>query len=546
MPDLVLRDAEVIDGTGAARFRADVVIEGGRIAALREPGAGSDNRHALEVDVAGLTVAPGFIDLHAHSDLAVLADRDHSAKLAQGVTLEVVGQDGLGYAPVTDETMAAMRAQLAGWNGEPALDYAWRSIRDYLARIDAGSPLNVATLVPHGTVRMSVLGTDPRPATPEERSRMREIVAQGLRDGAVGVSAGLSYVPGMFASDEEIAEVVAPLAELGGYYCPHHRNYGSRVVESYRDCLELAGRVGVPLHLAHCHVNFPQNRGRAGEVLGLIDAARAAGRDVTLDAYPYTASATYLASVLPSRSTAADPGEVSRALADPVSRARIMHELEVVGSDGQHGVPIDWSTTVVSSVARPANAWAVGSSIAELADARGVPPGELFCDLLLADEFGTGCLMHVGNEENVRAIMRHPAHTVGTDGILVGAKPHPRGWGSFPRFLGHYVRELGVLGLEQAVAHVTGAAARRLGLADRGVVRSGAWADLVVFDPARIGSPADYEHPTAPPTGIPHVLVNGEFAIRDGVRTTTLAGRAVRRASQTERSTATTLPSTSA
>ncbi len=529
MPALVLRGAEVIDGTGAARIRADVVIADGRIAALVEPGAASGVLGAHDVDVTGLVVAPGFIDLHSHSDLAVLADPDHSAKLAQGVTLEVVGQDGLGYAPVTDETMAAMRAQLAGWNGEPPLDYAWRSIRDYLDRVDAGAPLGVAALVPHGTVRRSVLGTAPRPATPAERARMREIVAQGLRDGAMGVSAGLSYVPGMFASDEEIADVIAPLAELGGYYCPHHRNYGSRVVESYRDCLELAARAGVPLHLAHCHVNFPQNRGRAGEVLALVDAARAEGRDVTLDAYPYTASATYLASVLPSRSTTGGPEELRRALADPAGRAGLLHELEVVGSDGQHGVPIDWGTTVVSSVARPANAWAVGSSIAKLAAARDTEPGELFCELLLADDLGTGCLMHVGNEENVREIMRHPAHTVGTDGILVGAKPHPRGWGSFPRFLGHYVRELGVLGLEEAVAHVTGAPARRLGLADRGVVRPGAWADLVVFEEATIGSPADYEHPTLPPTGIPHVLVNGEFAVRDGSRTSALAGRAVRR-----------------
>lgn len=530
MPALVLRGAEVVDGTGAARLRADVAVAKRRIAALLEPGAAAGIPDAVELDVTGLVVAPGFIDLHAHSDLAVLADPDHSAKLAQGVTLEVVGQDGLGYAPVTDEVMAAMRAQLAGWNGEPALDYAWRSIRDYLARVDAGAPLNVATLVPHGTVRMSVLGTDPRPATPDERARMREIVAQGLRDGAMGVSAGLSYTPGMFAADEEIAEVIAPLAELGGYYCPHHRNYGSRVVESYGECLALAERAGVPLHLAHCHVNFPQNRGRASEVLALIDAARAAGRDVTLDAYPYTASATYLASVLPSRVAAGGAEQLRRALEDPASRAGILHELEVTGSDGQHGVPIDWATTVVSSVARAENSWAVGSSIAELAAVRGLSPGELFGGLLLADDLGTGCLMHVGDEGNVREIMRHPAHTLGTDGILVGAKPHPRGWGSFPRFLGHYVRELGVLGLEEAVAHVTGAPARRLGLADRGVIRPGAWADLVVFDPATIGSPADYAHPTLPPVGIPHVLVNGEFAIRDGVRTTALAGRAVRRA----------------
>jgi N-acyl-D-amino-acid deacylase len=189
----------------------------------------------------------------------------------------------------------------------------------------------------------------------------------------MGVSAGLSYTPGMFADDEEIAEVIAPLAELGGYYCPHHRTYGSRVVESYGECLALAERAGVPLHLAHCHVNFPQNRGRASEVLALIDAARAAGRDVTLDAYPYTASATYLASVLPSRVAAGGAEQLRRALEDPASRAGILHELEVTGSDGQHGVPIDWATTVVSSVARAENSWAVGSSIAELAAVRGLP-----------------------------------------------------------------------------------------------------------------------------------------------------------------------------
>ena len=526
MPALVLRGAEVIDGTGSARRVADVVIDAGRIAAIVPPGRTVPD--AVGLDVTGHVISPGFIDLHAHSDLAVLADPDHSAKVAQGITLEVVGQDGLGYAPVTDEVMAAMRAQLAGWNGEPDLDYAWRSIRDYLDLVDRGAPLNVATMVPHGTVRMIVMGTDPRPATEAERERMRELVAEGLRDGAMGVSAGLSYVPGMFASDEEIASVIAPLAELGGYYGPHHRNYGSHVVEGYAACIALAEAAGVPLHLAHCHVNFPQNRGRASEVIALLDAARDSGQDVTLDAYPYTASATYLASVLPSSSTAGGTEQLRATLADPEGRARILHELEVTGSDGQHGVPMDWATTVVASVARPQNAWAVGASIAELAEVRGVEPGELFCELLLADDFDTGCLMHVGNEENVRAIMQHPAHTLGTDGILVGDKPHPRGWGSFPRFLGHYVREQGVLGLEEAIAHVTGAPARRLGLHDRGILREGAWADLVVFDPATIGSEASYAHPTTAPTGVTHVLVNGEFAIRDGVRTGALAGRAVR------------------
>ncbi len=524
MQALVLRGGDVIDGRGGQRYAADVVIDGGRIVGLLTPGTPCA---AEALDVTGLAVAPGFIDMHAHSDLAVLADPDHLAKVAQGVTLEVVGQDGLGYAPVTDEAMTAMRSQLAGWNGEPELDYSWRSVADYLARLDEGSPVNVATLVPHGTVRMAVMGTDPRPATEGELARIRRIVADGMRDGAMGMSSGLTYPPGMYASDDELVDALAPVREAGGYYCPHHRNYGSRVVEAYRDCLEVAGRAGVPLHLAHCHINFPQNRGRAGEVLAAIDEALEAGQDVTLDSYPYLAGATYLASLLPGWTHAGGTAATLAHLQARESRSRLLHEIEVAGSDGHHGIPMDWATIAIASSKR--NPWAVGRTVAELAAERGVEPGDLFCDLLVADELSTGCLVNVGNEENVRAVIRHRAHTVGTDGILVGERPHPRGWGSFPRLLGTYARELGLLTMEEVVEHATSRAARRLGLRDRGVLAPGYWADVVVFDPETVASPATYERPTLPPVGISHVFVNGEAVLRDGRRTGALPGRAVRR-----------------
>lgn len=527
MADWVLRGGSIVDGLGSPRYDADLVIRGGRIRELAEPGTRVPGAH--ELDVSGLVIAPGFIDMHAHSDLAVLADPLHVSKVAQGVTLEVVGQDGLGYSPVTDEVMAVTRAQIAGWNGSPDLDYSWRTVAEYLARVDLGAPVNVAVLVPHGTARMTVMGTQARSATSAELDDIREIVAQGLRDGAMGMSTGLTYTPGMYASDEEIVDALGAVHEQGGYYCPHHRNYGSRVVEAYVECIEIAVKARVPLHLAHTHVNYPQNHGRAGEVLAAIDLAVSGGADITLDSYPYLSGATYLAAVLPSWTHEHGAQATIDLLTDPASRARILGEMEQDGSDGFHGVPMAWHTITISSTSKSENDWATGLTIPELAERSRTAPGTAFADLLIADELGTGCLVGVGNEENVREVMLHDSHTVGTDGILVGNRPHPRGWGSFPRFIGTYARDLGLLTLEQAVMHCTSRPAYRLGLLDRGALVRGHWADLVVFDPNTIASPATYEEPTQPPIGVHHVFVNGVPTLENGVRTVALPGKAIRR-----------------
>ncbi|WP_159944167.1 N-acyl-D-amino-acid deacylase family protein [Nocardiopsis sp. FR6] len=527
-PETVLTGGRVIDGSGGPSRRADLVLRDGRVSHILPPG--SARTTGAVVDVDGLAVAPGFVDMHSHSDLAVLADPAHEAKTLQGVTLEVLGQDGLGYAPVTDDTVGELRTQLAGWNGTPDLDHSWRTVGEYLDRVDAGAPVNVAVLVPHGNVRMAVLGGRDRPPTPGELDRMRRIVARGMADGAHGLSTGLTYTPGMYATDDEIVALLEPVRAAGGYYCPHHRNYGSRVVESYQECLEVARRAHVALHLAHCHVNFPRNRGRAPEVLDAIDEATVRyGLDVTLDSYPYQASATYLGAPLPSWAQAGGTAATLERLRDPAVRARVLREIEVEGTDGNHGVPMDWSAIVVTGVADPALSWAVGSSIADLAKERGGEPGELYADLLVDDELRSGCLLRVGNEENIRTIMRHSAHTGGSDGILAGDRPHPRGWGTFPRYLGHYVRELGVLTLEECVRHLTSRPARRLGLSDRGVIQAGAVADLVVFDPDTVADRATYDEPRLAPEGIHHVLLNGEFTVRDGRRTDRLPGRSLRR-----------------
>ena len=531
--DVILAGGSVVDGTGAPAYRADVVISDGRITAIDS----SARKHAIGdvVDVGGLVVCPGFIDMHSHSDLALLADPAHEAKVWQGVTTEVLGQDGLSYAPVTDETMAALVTQLAGWNGTPGLEYDWRTVAEYLDRIDAGAATNAAYLVPHGTVRYAVVGADNRTATEAEMREMIVLVAEGMRDGAMGLSSGLTYTPGMYADDDELVALCAPVRDAGGYYCPHHRNYGARVVEAYADCITIARRARVALHLAHCHVNFPQNAGRAHEVLAAIDAAIDDDIDVSLDTYPYLAGATYLAALLPSWAHAGGTEATLRRLANAEERRRILHEIEVTGSDGQHGIPVDWTTIVVTGVADPAHDWAVGESIAALAQVRDTTPGQLYCDLLVADRLAPGCLVEVGNEDNVRTIMKHRAHTGSTDGLLVGARPHPRGWGTFPRYLGTYVRELGVLGLEECVEHLTSRAARRLGLTDRGVVREGAVADIAVFDADNIAATATYEDPKRQPAGVHHVLVNGEFTLREGRRTDALPGRSVRATRRKER-----------
>ncbi|MDB4873486.1 MAG: N-acyl-D-amino-acid deacylase [Gemmatimonadales bacterium] len=537
MADLILRGGTIVDGTGRPAREGDVVVRAGRVARLLPPG-GSREEARTVVDVSGLVVAPGFIDMHAHSDLAVIEDPGHEAKVLQGVTTEVVGQDGLSYAPATPEVLDQLRVQLSGWNGNASsLDMDWTTVSGYLDRVDAGAAVNVAYLVPHGTVRLVVMGNAARPATSDELAAMRQLVAEGMRDGAVGLSTGLTYTPGSYADDAELVALCEVVAQRGGYYCPHHRNYGSTVVESYGECLSVAERARVPLHLAHCHVNFPRNRGRAREVLAAVEGARGRGLEVTLDSYPYLAGATYLHALLPGWAHEGGLVDLLDRLGEAKVRERIVHEMEVVGSDGHHGIPMDWSTIVISGVADAALERHVGRSIAQSAAAEGLRPARFFLDLLVADRLGSSCIVEVGNEENVRAILRDPEHTVGSDGILVGSRPHPRGWGSFARVLAHYVRDEGVLSLEEAVRHMTSTAARRIGLSDRGVVTEGAVADLVCFDPEAVQDNATYDDPRRAASGVVHVLVGGEPTVRDGVRTQALPGRSVRRSSGGFRST---------
>ncbi len=529
--DLVIRNARVIDGSGGDSYTADVGIDGGRIAEIRKAGDGPRPSGQRTLDADGLALSPGFIDMHAHSDLALLRDPDHSAKAAQGVTLEVLGQDGLSYAPVDDRTLAEVRKAITGWNGDGCdIDFDWRTVGEYLDRLDRqGIAVNAAYLIPQGTVRMYAVGWDDREATPEEMDRMRQLVAEGMEQGAVGMSSGLTYTPGMYAKDSELSELCKVVARYDGYYCPHHRSYGAGALQAYEEMVNLTREADCALHLAHATMNFGVNKGKAPDLLTLLDGALDAGADISLDTYPYTPGCTTLVAMLPSWASEGGPEAILTRLQDDATAEKIRHHMEVIGADGCHGVPIEWDTIEISGVSDPGLASCVGKTIQQSADMRGEEPWVTARRLLINDKLGSTILQHVGHEENVRQIMRHRVHTGGSDGILQGFKPHPRAYGTFPQYLGRYSRELGILSLEETVEHLTSRPAARLRLPDRGLVREGYRADLVLFDPETVAAGSTFESPRTLPVGIPHVLIDGKSVIEDGKRTDVLAGRAVRR-----------------
>ncbi|WP_258067182.1 amidohydrolase family protein [Arthrobacter sp. GMC3] len=524
----IIANATVVDGSGAPRYVADVVLENGLIHSISTAGTypGGDD----VIDARGLVLSPGFIDMHAHSDLQLFLNPDHYAKLSQGVTTELLGQDGLSYAPIDDVTLAGVRQKIAGWNENPAdFDFNWRTVGEYLDRLDQGIATNAAYLIPQGTVRAMVRGFGDGEATAEEVSAQQEVIRAAMEEGAVGMSSGLTYTPGMYATTEELTQLCSVVAEFGGFYAPHHRSYGKGALEAYDEMIELSRATGCALHLSHATMNFAPNKGRAPELLGLIDRALDDGVDITLDTYPYLPGATTLSAILPSWASAGGSQTTMDRLRDPHTLAQIRENVEIYGSDGCHGVVAEWETLEISGVQNPELDGYVGKTIAQIAQNNGTDPFETFVDILLRDKMATGILQHVGHEENVQAIMVHRTHCGGSDGILVGAKPHPRAWGTFPRYLGHYSRELGLLNLEQMVHHLSGRPAARLKLVDRGLVRVGYAADLVLFDPETVNATATFENPRQAAAGIQYVFVNGTAAIKAGTPTGALAGRALRR-----------------
>jgi N-acyl-D-amino-acid deacylase len=518
---VVLSGGTIVDGTRSPSYRGDVLIEGDRITGVGTVGAPPGTER---VDVSGHMVVPGFIDMHSHSDLALLTESLPEIKIRQGITTEVIGQDGTSYAPASPEGLRASRELFAPLNGEgETLDWSWSSVLEFLARFRRVGQ-NVVYLLPQGTIRFSVVGADDREATPAEIEKMRSLVDEGMRDGAFGLSTGLTYPPGAWTPTDEVVELSRVAGARGGIYVTHHRDYGEGLWEAIEETLEIGRRADIPVHFSHFHVSGPNREGSAGEFLAPIEAARAAGQRVTLDAYPYTAGCTTLTAFLPDWLKARSGEAILSELGDEAGRARVIEELRVKGPG--RSAAVGWENFAVGGAAGGVADDVRGKRLGEAAQARGTTLEALICDLLVGSSLRVAVVVFQGHEENVRRVLADAEASVGTDGILACDVPHPRAAGTFPRIL-RYARE-GMFSFEEAIEKMSGRAASTLGLRDRGTLQNGQAADVVVFDPTSVGDTADYAAPAAPPDGIPHVLVNGRFVMRDSVLTGELPGRVLR------------------
>jgi len=524
--DLLFRNGRVVDGTGSPWRRADVAVRGDRIAAVA-PNLPPSARTVL--DAAGRVVAPGFIDMHSHHDLFHMARPACEPKILQGVTTELVGQDGCGPAPVRPDFAAQRRENLAPLDGDPDLDWNWPTFAAYLdALARRPGATNVAALVTHGAVRSVVMEHEPRPATPGEIAAMRPLVAEAMEAGARGLSTGLIYNPCRYAETAELAALYAETAARGGILVAHVRNEADGLPAALEEMAAIHEATGVPLHISHLKLIGRPNWHLADAVLGFFEGSRAAGIDVTFDQYPYTAGSTLLSVLLPPWAREGGVEPTLARLRDAAARDRMRRDIGngIPGWENIAGL-CGWEGIMVAGVASAANRALEGETIADLAKRRGADPLDVVADLLVAERMQVSMVDFYGCEENVRAFAAHRLQTVGTDGIVAG-RAHPRLWGTFPRILGRFVREARIESLEEAVRKMTGAAANRLGLADRGILRPGMAADLVVFDPETVEDRATYREPELPPAGIDWVFVNGVSVVEKGAVTGATPGRVLR------------------
>jgi N-acyl-D-amino-acid deacylase len=531
-PDILITGGTIVDGTGAPGRRGTVAISGDRMrvldaavdAATEHPNAGRT------IDATGKVVAPGFIDLHSHSGLMILAEPTHEPKVRQGITTEVIGVDGNSYAPFPAhadlEAFAWLNSGLDGDPGRENITLDWDTVASYLTRFDRQVSLNIAYLIGNSALRIAAVGWDDEPADDAARARMRTLLREGMDEGAFGLSTGLDYPPGCYATTDELADLTREVGRNGGIYHSHVRySLGDRFLDPFREAIEIGRRGEAPAHITHFYhrQTFP---GTPDQMLELVDKARADGQDVTFDAYPAEWASTRLLILIPTWVQAGGPAKTKERLADRTTRARIRKDLEERGVlfAGAGGL----RTIRIGYLQRPENLRWEGRTMGELIDEAGTDPVDTLCDLLLAENLAVNEVTTGPHIDGIRRFLRHPIGMVGTDSTFVGSKPSPRTYGSFPRILGQFVRDEALFSLEEAIRRMTSAPAARLGLRDRGTIRDGAMADLVVFDPATVRSNATYDEPRRFPDGIEHVVVNGELVVDSGVHTGRTPGRSLR------------------
>ncbi len=526
MFDTVIADVRIVDGTGSPWFRGWIGIKRGRIV---EVGRGSPGKGYRTIKGRGLVACPGFIDIHGHSDLALLLNPTADSKVHQGVTTEVIGNCGYSPAPLTERSLQELRATAGRLGQEVGWD--WRGFGEYLARLGRTS-LNVVPLVGHGTVRLAALGPEDRVPAPEELAEMERLVEAAMEEGAFGLSTGLIYPPGCFAGTEELIVLARVAGGRGGLYSTHIRGEGDTLVDAVREAIRVGEEAGVRVQISHHKAVGEGNWGRVRETLRLMEEARTRGVDVACDVYPYHASSTTLTACFPPWAHRGGLGELLRRLRDPAAREEIRRSIsEDAGWENflRHG---RWENIRVSGVRTEKNRALVGKSLREIAEIWGRSPFDALCDLVLEEERDVSMVVFEISPEDVKYVLGHRLSCVGSDGFCLSprgplgeGKPHPRSYGAFPRVLAKYVREEGLFPLEEAIRKMTSLSARRLGLWDRGLIAPGSAADIVVFDPERVEDRATFEEPHRFPIGIEHVLVNGIPVVEGGEHTGAMPGK---------------------
>lgn len=522
--DLLIKRGMVYDGTGAPGGCADVAITEDKILAVGEL---DDWEAGHVIDAEGFCVAPAFIDLHTHSDFSSLHHPDQTSVLYQGIGTQIVGNCGIGVGQMHDSPVFALENR---WLAPHGVKVDWTNLSEHLKRIEEnGISTNYLPLCAHGTLRKSVMGFDEREPTATEMETMKKSVAETMEMGAWGFTTGLEYTPGSYAKTDEIIELAKVAAKYGGFYATHLRNEGDTLVENVQEALQIAEEAGMPLQLSHHKAEGRKNWGKVHTTLRMVSEAVQNGMDVMLDVYPYTAYQTSMAvAFLPPWALSGSPKEILERFQNLETRAKIIEEMRAK--------EYDWQWASIGSV--PKHRHLQGKSVAEAAQAAGLSPEEMVLELL-NDEGGFVSVANFAvSEEDLKTVLQYPLTMIGSDGIgyrpdgkMGEERPHPRSYGAFPRVLARYTREQGVLSLEEAIFKMTGMPAARLGITDRGILKPGAYADVVIFDFGRIQDRATFENPHRFAEGIVHLIINGRWTLKEGVLTGSRAGRVLRKGS---------------
>lgn len=523
----LIKHGLIVDGNKTPAYEGDILIENEKILKISQ----DLNEEADKViDAKGRVICPGFIDTHSHSDLVILVNPYNEVKIRQGITTEVLGQDGISMAPLPQEHISSWRKNLAGLDGESdEIDWKYETTENYLKMMDYnGVGLNETYLVPHGNVRMEAMGLEDRPATKEEIQKMCEITERELKAGAIGLSTGLIYIPCAYSLTEEIIEMCKVVAKYDGVFVVHQRSEADTILTSMEEIIEIGKQSGVKVHFSHFKVCGKANWKYIPQVIELLEKAEKEGIRVSFDQYPYAAGSTMLGVVLPPWAHSGGTDKLIERLSDENERAKMKKDI----ANGIEG----WDNFIefagidqifVTSVKTEKNKDTIGKSLLEIGKVRGKDPLDATFDLLKEEENAVGMVDFYGLEEHIIGFMKRDEQNVCTDGLLAG-KPHPRAYGSFPKILGRYVRELNVLTIEEAVYKMTKKAARSFSIKDRGELKEGYFADIVIFDKDTVSGCDDFINSMQYPTGIDYVIINGNCVVEEGKYNKIKAGKVLK------------------